>query len=211
MEDFRLYQSARRIYLRTNLALRLPVLPAMTMYPPWQTVPGATAMKTTWLVASHVPICLPSGEQTDRPGVVQPPAPGAGAGAGAAGAGAGAAGAGAGVAGVVLGVVLPGEPAKTPPGLLGTGDGAPEPEPEGEPEPEPVPEPVPEPELVLVPEPGPAPHLGPVGGAKPPVEDASFSTEGPGLGKSTLWLSAVVQSEAGMLAMNISGKAAARV
>lgn len=78
------------------MALRLPVDPAITMYPPEQTVPWATGKKVTWLVPSHVPICLPSGEQTDWPGAVQLPllvlTPAGGGASGVAGA-AGAAGA----------------------------------------------------------------------------------------------------------------------
>lgn len=65
------------------------------MYPPWQTVPWATGKKVTWLAASHSPICLPSGEQTDWPGAVQLPLlvlPSAGGGALGAVEAAGAAG-----------------------------------------------------------------------------------------------------------------------
>lgn len=41
------------------------------MTPPEHLVPAATGMKTTILFISHVPILVPSGEQTDCPGVVQ--------------------------------------------------------------------------------------------------------------------------------------------
>lgn len=34
-------------------------------------MPGATGIKTTWLVVSHIPIIFPSGEQTSCPGDVQ--------------------------------------------------------------------------------------------------------------------------------------------
>ena len=39
-------------------------------------MPGATAIKTTWLVASHIPIIFPSGEQTSCPSDVQEVEPG---------------------------------------------------------------------------------------------------------------------------------------
>ena len=94
----------------------------------------------TWLVASHSPICLPSGEQTDLPGAVQLPLlvlPSAGGGAsgvvGAAGAagcvptdaeGAGAGGATAGTEGAAAGADGAGEAAGAGAGAGGDAAGA---------------------------------------------------------------------------------------
>lgn len=53
------------------MALRLPF--AATMYPPTHFVPAATGIQVTVDCVVHVPICNPSGEQTDWPGVAQEP------------------------------------------------------------------------------------------------------------------------------------------
>ena len=41
------------------------------MLPLTHLVPDATGVKTTWLIWSHMPIIVPSGEQTSTPGVEQ--------------------------------------------------------------------------------------------------------------------------------------------
>lgn len=51
-------------------------------------------------------------------------------------------------------------------------------------------------------------HFGPVGAVSVPLP--SFSTEAPGLGKSTSWESTVSQSDVGMFALNMPGKDVAR-
>ena len=164
-------------------------------------------------VASHSPIDFPSGEQTTCPGVQEPPTGAAGAGAvdpelepvdGLAAAGAAAAAEAEGDARIVA-----------VPGLAGAAGGAAGGAAEGEEDPlpeEPPPEaPLPpaagalgaaeEPEE---PPAGPAaPHLAPVGG----LRSLLFVTvDWPGSGNCTSVDSVVVQSEAGILAMNISGK-----
>lgn len=63
----------------------------MTIVPPTHLVPEATGPKMTWLVWSHIPIWVPSGEQTSVPGVaheepVEEPVPGVTGATGAAGA-----------------------------------------------------------------------------------------------------------------------------
>lgn len=64
-------------------------------------MPGVTFWKTTLWFSSQSPHAVPSGEQTDLPGVGHEPseAPGAEAGAGAAALGLGGGGGGAGAAG----------------------------------------------------------------------------------------------------------------
>ena len=153
-------------------------------------------------VASHSPIDFPSGEQTTCPGVQEPPTGAAGAGAvepelepvdGLAAAGAAAAAEAEGDAGIVA-----------VPGLAGAAGAAAE----GEDEEDPLPPAAgalgaaaEDPEE---PPAGPAaPHLAPVGGLSSLL---LVTTDLPGSGNCTSVDSVVVQSEAGILATNISGK-----
>ena len=164
-------------------------------------------------VASHSPIDFPSGEQTICPGVQEPPTGAAGAGAGAvapelepvgwlAAAGAAAAAEAEGDARIVA-----------VPGLAGAAGAAAEGEDEEDPlsEEPPLEAPLPpaagaagaaeEPEE---PPAGPAaPHLAPVGGLRSLL---LVTTALPGSGNLTSVDSVVVQSEAGILATNMSGK-----
>lgn len=151
-------------------------------------------MKVTWLVASQVPICLPSGEHTDWPDEVQPPADELASGD----AGAGAAGA----TGAVLATGAVGAVGTT--GVAGAGAapesalplGAPEAAAGGA---------APDPPDAVAAE-TPAPQL-PVGG--PFGFSPKCWTVGPGFGKSRSTPSTVRQPLA-MLATNMSGNESAR-
>lgn len=100
-----------------------------------------------------------------------------------------------------------------------------EPVPEPEPEPELEPEaavgvepdaadapelPLEDPELALSEPPDAAPHFGPLAAARL-LATPAISTEAPGLGNLTSLPSGVVQSVAGMLALNMSGKDVSRL
>lgn len=182
---------------------------------------------------------MPSGEQTVAPGVHEPegapaaPAPfeedpvGAGAAADmtlaaaettdwAADATLEAAAIGAPAAGAPAGGIACIVMAEDGAGAAGEADPEKEPEPEEEPEAEPeeVPGAEPEPSAAgaaafELPLDDPPPHLGPVG--FPRAAELPLATEAPGFGNSTSLPSAVVQSVAGMLALNISGKDASRL
>lgn len=158
-------------------------------------VPPATGPMTAEPVGPHSPICKPSGEQTIWPGVHPPeldPAAGAGAGAGAGAAGGATEGAAAGAAdgdGEARIVAVPGEAGAGAAGAAAEGAAAgAAPEPDDE-----------EPEEAA------APHLGPVGGLRLWLV---LTSDLPGSGNCTSAPSVVVQSVAGTLATNISGKVA---
>ena len=169
----------------------------------------------------HVPICKPSGEQIDWPGVVQEPVeepvdavPEAEAGAAlepdelSTGAGAEPAAGEAATEGAAA--AAEGEPATEGAAAATEGEaaaagaaGAAAPE---APELPALEASVPEEELDELPD---APHLGPVGGVKTfALLALAISTDCPGSGNLTSAPSAVVQSVAGMFAMNMSGKEA---
>jgi len=172
---------------------------AKATFPSTHLVPPATGPMTAEPVGPHSPICKPSGEQTIWPGVQPPeldPAAGAGAGAGAGAAGGATEGAAAGAAdgdGEARMVAVPGEAGA---GAAGAGAGAAAegaaagaaPEPDDEEAEEPA-----------------APHLGPVGGLRLWLV---LTSDWPGSGNCTSDPSVVVQSVAGTLATNISGKVA---
>ena len=174
--------------------------------------------------AVHIPICLPSGEQTDWPaeehapvdgpaeetdGVVEPGvelviAEGGELGA-AATAGEGATGEKA--ASAEGGAAAEGEGAAADGAAEGATDGATDGAADAGEADDPV-EPDADPgeseELAseaLVPD---DPHLGPVGGVS--VPDPNFSTEVPGSGNCTSWESTVSQSLVGVFALNMAGK-----
>ena len=175
-------------------------------------MPPATGPMVTCPVASHSPIDFPSGEQTTCPGVQEPPTGAAGAGAvepelepvgGLAAAGAAAAAEAEGDARIVA-----------VPGLAGAAGAAAEGEDEEDPLPEEPPLEAPLPPAAGAlgaaaedpeePPAGPAaPHLAPVGGLSSLL---LVTTDLPGSGNCTSVDSVVVQSEAGILATNISGK-----
>lgn len=178
------------------------------MYPPTHFVPAATGIQVTVFSVVHVPICNPSGEQIDWPGVVQEPveepvdavpepagaalepdelSTGAGAepaaGEAATEGAAAAAGAAEDIEGAAAGAAAPEAP-ELPALEASVPDEAPDELPD-------------------------APHLGPVGGDKASALLAlAISTDCPGSGNLTSAPSAVVQSVAGIFATNMSGNEA---
>lgn len=203
------------------------------MYPPTQFVPAATGIQVTVDSVVQVPIWSPSGEQIDWPGVVQEPveepvdaAPEAAAGAAlepdelstAAGAEAAAEDGEAGEA-AVREAATEGAAAATEGEAATAGAAAAAADIEGAAAGDDDAAAAPEaPELPALeasvsdeafdelPD---APHLGPVGGVKTSALLAlASSTDAPGSGNLTSAPSAVVQSVAGMFAMNMSGNEA---
>lgn len=173
----------------------------------------------------HVPICNPSGEQIDWPGVVQEPveepveaAPEAAAGAaleldelstGAAAVPEGAAAAADGD-GATEGAAAATEGEAATAGAAADIEGAaPDAAAAGDDAAAAAPEAPELPALEALAEVPDAPHLGPVGGLKASALLAlAISTEAPGSGNFTSAPSAVVQSVAGMFATNMSGNEA---
>ena len=198
------------------------------MYPPTHFVPAATGIQVTVDSVVQVPIWSPSGEQIDWPGVVQEPveepvdaAPEAAAGAAlepdelstAAGAEAAAGAAAVGEAATegAAAAATEGEAATAGAAAAADIEGAAAGDDDAAAAPE-------APELPALeasvsdeafdelPD---APHLGPVGGVKTSALLAlASSTDAPGSGNLTSAPSAVVQSVAGMFAMNMSGNEA---